>query len=67
MKVGGVIQRPVPQAVLTLKEKTGDEFRDLLLELCRQGEGHVEKRSGTSGWSFGHKQEDQKVKPRTKG
>ena len=32
---GGDIQLPVPQAVLTWKEKTGDEFRDRLLELCR--------------------------------
>ena len=48
------VQGPVPPAVLTPGERTGDEFGDLMLELCGQGGGHLEKRSGTSGWSFGN-------------
>lgn len=61
------VQGPVPRAVLTRKERTGDEFSDLLLELCGQGGGHLEKRSGTSGWSFGNTRwEDQKAKSKTK-
>lgn len=56
-----------PRAVLTRKERTGDEFSDLLLELCGQGGRHLEKRSGTSGWSFGNtRQEDRKAKSKAK-